>query len=50
MIVRRRASPSAEGAIAEDTASGVDVCMLRASRIIVQSVCMEVVTLSSFRT
>jgi hypothetical protein len=50
MIVRRSASPSAEGAAVERTESGVDVCMLRAERIILQPVCMEVVTLSSFRT
>jgi hypothetical protein len=43
MTVTKRTSPSAD-----DTASGVLICMLRATRVILQPVCMEAVELSSF--
>jgi hypothetical protein len=45
MTVRRRTSPSADGA-----ASGVVVEVLRATRVIVDPVCPPVVVLSSFIT
>ena len=45
MIVRRRTSPSADGA-----ASGVVIGMLWATRFIVYAVCMQVVAMSTCKT